>query len=246
MDGHDFDVNVIPPPIRILVLDAGIRKMDLLVEVRQVVVTSPFLDLVWVTIGVAVVVVAVAIVLVEPLLVVALELVVENDAIDARPALVQALCFAFERSIDLDVVLQLPLAFDARVERLAAIAVAVTMALEQAAALLRQRNGVVARAGYSSCLHQPLPTEVAKVARSRISGTIVVVSEITTGDHSKRPDRCERARFRAAQFVLAISVTNDLAIASSRQVEVTREDLARVRTPVAVGPPRVFARIMRV
>src|SRR6266446_6263946 len=64
----------------------------------------------------AVVVVAVAITLVEPLLVVAHELVVQNDALDSRAALLQTLRLAFERAIDLNVVFELPLAFDARVE----------------------------------------------------------------------------------------------------------------------------------
>src|SRR2546428_7589555 len=128
----------------------------------------------------------------EPLLVVALELVVQDDPIDPRAALFQALRFAFEGPIDLHVVLKLPLAFDARVEGLAAFPVAVTMALEQAAALLRQRYGVVARAGHTGRLDEPLLTEMSKVARSRISRTMVVVSEITTGDHSKRADGRQR------------------------------------------------------
>ena len=44
----------------------------------------------------SVAVVAVPIALVQPLLVLTLELVVEDDVIDARAALLQALCFAFE------------------------------------------------------------------------------------------------------------------------------------------------------
>ena len=92
----------------------------------------------------AVVVVSVAIALVKPLLVVALELVVQDHPIDPRAALLQALGFAFERPIDLDVMFELPLAFDARVEGLAAFPVSITMALEQASAILRQRHGIVA------------------------------------------------------------------------------------------------------
>jgi hypothetical protein len=164
MDGHDFDVNVVPPPILVLVLDAGIREMDLLVEVRQVVLASPCLNLVWVSIGMAVVVVSVAITLVEPLLVVALELVVQNDALDSRTALLQTLRLAFERAIDLNVVFELPLAFNARVEGLAAFPVAVTVGLEQAAAFLRQRYGVVARAWHTGRLDEPLLAKMSKVA----------------------------------------------------------------------------------
>jgi hypothetical protein len=138
IDGHDLDIHVVPSPVGILVLDAHVRKMDLLVEVRQVMLASPFFDFVLVTVGMAVVVSAFPITLVQPLLVVALEFVVENDAIDARPALVEALRFAFERAIDLNVVFEFPLAFNARVERLAAVLIAMSMALQQASSVSRQ------------------------------------------------------------------------------------------------------------
>jgi hypothetical protein len=119
MDGHHLDIDVVPTSVCVFELDARIREMDLLIEVRQVVFAGPFLDLVWVAIGMAVVVVSVTIALVKPLLVVALELVVQDHPIDPRAALLQALGFAFERPIDLDVMFELPLAFDARVEGLA-------------------------------------------------------------------------------------------------------------------------------
>jgi hypothetical protein len=102
VDGHDLDVQVIPAAVGILVVDAGIREVHLLVEVRQVVLTSPFLDFVLVTVEVAVVVGAVAIALVQPFLVLTLELVVENDAINPRAPLFQVCRFAFERAIDLE------------------------------------------------------------------------------------------------------------------------------------------------
>ena len=82
---------------------------------------------------------------VQPLLVLTLELVIEHHPIDARAALFQALGFTFEGAIDLDVVFQLPLALNAGVERLAAVLIAISMALEQAAAVLRQRHGIVPR-----------------------------------------------------------------------------------------------------
>jgi hypothetical protein len=49
----------------------------------------------------------------------------------------KAFCFTFVGAIDLDVVLQFPLAFRACVEGLATISVAVAVALEQAPAVLR-------------------------------------------------------------------------------------------------------------
>jgi hypothetical protein len=228
VDGQDLDIPVVAAAVDFLVFDPQIRKMDPLVEVRQVVLVSPLLDLAAIAVGMAVVVITVAIALVEPRLVLTLELVVEDDAIDPRAALFQALGFTFERPIDLDVVFEFSLAFNARVEGLAAFPIAVTMALEQAAALLRERHGVVARAGYTGRLDQPLLTEMTKVARSRIGRTIVVVSEITTGDHSKRADGRQRSRLRATQGVLTITIAHHLALASSRQTQISHEDVTRI------------------
>src|SRR5260221_12544670 len=56
---------------------------------------------------------------------------------------------------------------------------------------------------------------------------------ITTGDHSKCADGCERSRFRTAQRVLAITIVDNLALASSRQVEVAGEDFARATIAIA-------------
>ena len=57
------------PAVKLPIFDAQIRKMDLVIEVRQVVLVSPFPDLVIGPIGVTVVVIAVAIALMEPALV---------------------------------------------------------------------------------------------------------------------------------------------------------------------------------
>jgi hypothetical protein len=64
--------------------------MDLVIEVREVVFVRPFLDLVRLAIGPAIRIVAVPISLVEPLLVLTLELVVEFDAVNACAALREA------------------------------------------------------------------------------------------------------------------------------------------------------------
>jgi len=69
----------------------------------------------------------------------------------------------------------------------------------------------------------------------------VVVSEITTGDHSKRTDSCERSRFRTTQRVLAIANAHDLALPPSRQVQVVGEDVTRIMTALAVGPAFVVS-----
>src|SRR5712691_1827793 len=87
MDGQDLHVHVIPSPVRVLVLNAQIWKVYLLVEVRQVAFMCPVSNLSRIAIGMAIVVVAVTVVFVEPLLIVPLELVIEDDAIDARASL---------------------------------------------------------------------------------------------------------------------------------------------------------------
>ena len=77
----------------------------------------------------------------------------------------------------------------------------------------------------------------------------MVVSEITTGDHSKGTDGRQRPGLRTAQRVLATAVAHQFAIWSTRQVEVTRKRVSNVDGsiegfPVAIGPARVVARIV--
>ena len=83
----DLDVLMIFPTVKLPIFDAQIRKMDLVVEVRQLVLVGPFPDLVIGPIGVAVVVLAVTITLMEPALVLTLELVIEHDPFDPRVTL---------------------------------------------------------------------------------------------------------------------------------------------------------------
>ena len=66
------------------------------------------------------------------------------------------------------------------------------------------------------------------------AGLAVVVAEVTTGDHSEGADGRERARLGAAQGVLAIAVANQLALGSTRQVDVTRERVARLTVTLSI------------
>jgi hypothetical protein len=78
---NDFDVFVTVAPVQ-LVLDAEVWEVDRLVEVRQVVVPRPFFDLAGIPIRSSIAVRASAIVLLQPLLMLALELVVEDHTAD--------------------------------------------------------------------------------------------------------------------------------------------------------------------
>ena len=111
--------------------------MDLIIEVRQVVFARPFANLLGGSVGVSVVVVAVPIALVKPRLVLALEFVVEDDALDMRASLLKAFCCTLIGTIDLDVVFQFPLTFEPGVERLLTPVVVVSVALQEAPSLLR-------------------------------------------------------------------------------------------------------------
>ena len=99
--GRYLDVLVILTAILIAVFDAQVGKLHPIVGgVRQVVLVRPVANLIGCPVGMAVVVVAVLVPLVQPSLVFALELVVEDDALDLSAVFVQALSLAFVRSID--------------------------------------------------------------------------------------------------------------------------------------------------
>ena len=248
--GH-LDVVVVPSAIGFLILNAEVREMDLVIEVRQVVLERPVADLVVAPIRVPVVIRTVAIPLVKPRLVITLELVVEADAINPGAAVGQALRFAFIGAIDLEVVFQLALAFDAIPERLAVTLVGSAMVFEQAAAFLRQRDGIFTGAGHPNRFDQPFLAEMPQIAGARIGGTIVVIPKITTGDDPKRTNGRERARFRAAQRVLAVAIADELAVHSAWQTQIASEHgtwihVALTMVTVTFRPPCIRVSIARV
>lgn len=142
--GDDLDVLALPAAILLLVLDADVRKMDLVIEVRQVVLVRSVANPIGRAIRMAVVVVVVLVPLVEPALVLALQLVVEDDALDVRTAVQETVLGLFVRAIDLEVVFQFPFAPQARVERLRVLVIGIAVALEEAAPVLRQTHRMVA------------------------------------------------------------------------------------------------------
>ena len=82
---EQLDVLVAFAPID-LVLDAVVGKVHLAVEVRQVVFARPVADLLLVAVRSAVAVGAVAVVLLQELLVLALQVLFEDDASDVEAA----------------------------------------------------------------------------------------------------------------------------------------------------------------
>jgi hypothetical protein len=90
--------------------------------------------------------------------------------------------------------------------------------------------------------------EVSQVTRPGIGRASIVVSEITTGNHPECTDGRERPRFGAAQCVLAISIVDQLAIASARQVNMSAECIRRLAlafsiVAISAGPPGIVIAI---
>jgi hypothetical protein len=115
--GGDLDVQLPSAAVQVLVLDAHVREVHLIIEVRQVVRPRPGFDLDRVSVRPSVALAAVPIAFLEEALILPLQLVVEDDALDAGIGCVQPLS-GFEKGvIDLRVVLKLARLPDARVRR---------------------------------------------------------------------------------------------------------------------------------
>jgi hypothetical protein len=106
----DLDVLAVPAAVRLLVLDADVGEVDHVIEIRQVVFVRPFANLIGRAIRMAVVVVVILVPLVEPALILALQLVVEDDALNVCTPVQETVLGLFVRAIDLEVVFQLALA----------------------------------------------------------------------------------------------------------------------------------------
>ena len=195
----------------------------------------------------AVVVVVVLVALVEPALVLALQLVVEDDALDVRAAVQETVLGLFVGAIDLKVVLEFPFAHQARVERLRVLVIVSRWLSRRLRPSLVRPTAWSRYPGTRVVSIKPLFAQVSQVARAWIGRAPIVVSEITTGDHSECANGRQRARLGAAQGVFAIAVANALALWSARQVDVTGErirDLAIALSIVAisVGPAGIVSR----
>ncbi len=91
-------------PVAVLVFDAGVGKLDVSVVVRELVVNGPTMDLLRRSIGPSVALGLAAIALLQELLVLALQLIVENDAADEGTVFAEALRILEIGSIDLRIV----------------------------------------------------------------------------------------------------------------------------------------------
>jgi hypothetical protein len=137
MNGEHLDILVIAATVAVFVLDPKVWEVDPIIEVRQLMLPCPCTDFFLVTIWMPVVVVAPRIVLMEPLLIVPLQLVIEHHAVDASALFVKAVRCMEIGVIDVRIVFELTRSFEARVIGLAGIPIDIAMTLKNLSASLR-------------------------------------------------------------------------------------------------------------
>src|SRR5262245_28335103 len=143
---EQLDVLVKVPAVS-LIFDSVIREMHLAVEERQVVVARPVADLTLVAAGSAVAVGAVAVVVLQELLVLALEVLFEDDAPDVEGIVLvsEPTLFLPKRCVEVRVVVDRSRAAGAGVEQLRRLAVAfVRVRIEEVAAVSREGQSALA------------------------------------------------------------------------------------------------------
>ena len=104
---HDLDVERVIAAVDV-VLDAHVWELDVaLLVARQVVVARSLLDLQRIAVRPTIAVATIAIALLQKLLIVGLQVVLEDDAVDVRALVTKAVGFLHVGPIELRVMLQL-------------------------------------------------------------------------------------------------------------------------------------------
>jgi hypothetical protein len=233
MLGRDLDILPADVAVGVLILDANVRKVNLLVEERQAALARPLFDLFRRAVGPAVAVAVAAIALLQEALILPFQLAVEFDAKDARLARLEPFCGLHVRAIELRVVGALPRAIGARVEGLAGIRGCVSMALEQTAAVLRQRDRAFPFVE-GHALHETLPLE-----RPDIIPTVARIAQIPLRDDPKRPNGGERPRFGSLQGVVTVAIAHELAIGPVWQIKMPSEHVSRIERAIIASVAHV-------
>ena len=239
VDRGDLHVAVEVMSVRVEIVDPNVRKVDVPVEVRQVVLECPTLDFTLRPIGSAVGIGVASIALVEPFLVFAFKLVVEGDVVDAIAAFKQPIDLVQVRLEDLRVVLQFPRFCEPGVELLMPLVltwivlawiviVLPSVCLQQALAAVGQEHRDIPLPGHSSGIDEAQFAQVPELAVARVQRPIVAVAEVVGGDDSEGADGCQRTTLRASQCVLAVAIEYSLAFGSAGKVELAQEHVSRI------------------
>jgi hypothetical protein len=102
------------------------------------------------------------------------------------------------------------------------------MRFQQIPAALGQDDDAMTVAGDRNRTNEPLLAEMSKVALAWVAGPAVVILQVARWNDAEHADETQRAGFRTAKGVLAVSVADELAFESARQVELVYEDVARI------------------
>ena len=150
----------------------------------------------------------------QELLVLALQVLLEDDALNLKPVVVvsEPGLFLPVGRIEIRVVTNLARAAHARVERLRRLVVAVhRVRVEQVSTLAREGQSALVVAQ----VHRVDKALVAQVCQA-----VVVDVEVVLGYDPKGADGGQRAAVLAVQFVDSVAVHNQLALVAPRQVEI--------------------------
>src|SRR5262245_50976363 len=227
--------------VKVEIVDPNVRKVNVPVEVREVVFERPSFDLTLRPIGSAIGIRVASIALVEPLLILAFELVVECDVVDAIAAFKKPIDLVQVRLEHLRVVLQLPRFHQPRVELLMPLVLArivlprivialVSVCLQQALSAVGQKHRDVPLTRHPSGVDEAQFAEVSQFAVALVQRPIVAVAKVLGWHDSEGADGGQRAALRAPQRVLALAIEHSLALGSAGQVELAQEHVSRVRT----------------
>jgi hypothetical protein len=153
----DLDVLYAVVSISVVVFNPDIRKVHLVVEVRQVVLTGPMLDFLIVTSSAAVAGRLLSIAFLKERLILALQLVVEDDATYVGPLIPEAFRCAAVGSVEYCVVSHLAWLPEAFVEHLPGFwRILATSRFEQVAPLACEDDNVARPAAQGHRPYQPL------------------------------------------------------------------------------------------
>jgi hypothetical protein len=200
--------------------------VDVAVVIRQVVFASPPSDLLRFPIRASIAILLAPIPLVQEALVVALELVVQDDAVYSPAVVANALLGVDVGSVDVRVVSQFARLPETCVERLPRLPGAFLVApirFEQVSATLGKDDGAVVRAEWTRT-QQTLLFEVALGSE----GVVAAVMEIALGHDAKGTNVGEYPALGVVDLVHAIAFSHRAALTSARQVEILREHVARI------------------
>jgi hypothetical protein len=242
--GDNLDVFVTDVAVLILVFNSGVGKVDAAVEEREFVLACPGLSLFRRAVRPAVAVGPSPVPLLQKLLVVTLQLVVEDDAPDVSAAGTEALLGALVSGVNLGVVSQLPRLPEARVERLAGLAVALqAIRLEHVSTATRQDKDVTVPALERDSFEKARLLEMSKALPSRpwIPSTVEHIAQVIGVDDPERADRGERLALLAVQLVGSLPVAYELAVWATRQVDMTTEGTPAVIVAVAAASRSTIA-----